>query len=46
MGMSYLKKGEEAVARQWLEKGEQVAEDDERQRRYGAKLEKLFSPHE
>ncbi len=43
MGLSYLQKGDESTARQWLEKAEQVAEDDEVQRKYHSKLEMLLS---
>ncbi len=46
MGMSYLKKGDESAARRWLEKAEQVAEDDDLQRNYHSKLEMLLSPQE
>jgi len=46
MGLSYLKKGDETAARQWLEKAEQVAEDDDLQRNYHSKLETLLSPQE
>jgi tetratricopeptide (TPR) repeat protein len=46
MGLSYLKKGDESAARQWLEKAEQVAEDDDLQRNYHSKLEMLLSPQE
>jgi len=46
MGMSYLKKGDESAARQWLEKAEQVAGDDDLQRNYHSKLEMLLSPQE
>ncbi|MCH7685722.1 MAG: tetratricopeptide repeat protein [Planctomycetes bacterium] len=43
MGLSYLQKGNESAARQWLEKAEQVAEDDGLQRNYHSKLEMLLS---
>jgi len=46
MGLSYLKKGDESAARQWMEKAEQVAEDDDLQRNYHSKLEMLLSPQE
>ena len=46
MGLSYLKKGDESAARQWLEKAEQVAEDDDLRRNYHSKLEMLLSPQE
>jgi Flp pilus assembly protein TadD len=46
MGLSYLKKGDEAAARQWLEKADQAAEDDGLQRKYHSKLEMLLSPQE
>jgi Flp pilus assembly protein TadD len=46
MGLNYLKKGDESAARQWLEKAEQVAEDDDLQRNYHSKLEILLSPQE
>lgn len=46
MGMNYLKKGNESTARQWLEKVEQVTEDDDLQRNYANKLEMLLSPQE
>jgi Flp pilus assembly protein TadD len=46
MGLSYLKKGDESAARQWLEKAEQVAEDDDLQRNYHSKLEMLLSTQE
>ena len=44
MGLSYLQKGNESAARQWLEKAEQMAEDDGLQRNYHSKLEMLLSP--
>ncbi len=46
MGMSYLKKGNESTARHWLEKAAQLAEDDDLQRNYDSKLEKLLSSQE
>ena len=46
MGLSYLQKGNESAARRWLEKAEQVAEDDGLQRNYHSKLEMLLSPQE
>ncbi len=46
MGLSYLKKGDKSAARRWLEKAEQVAEDDDLQRNYHSKLEMLLSPRE
>jgi Flp pilus assembly protein TadD len=46
MGLSYLRKGDESAARQWMEKAEQVAEDDDLQRNYHSKLEMLLSPQE
>jgi len=46
MGLSYLQKGDESAARQWLEKAEQVAEDDGLQRKYHSKLEMLLSAQE
>ena len=46
MGMSYLKKGDESAGRQWLEKAEEVAADDDLQRNYHSKLEMLLSPQE
>ena len=46
MGLSYLKKGNESAARRWLDKAEQVAEDDGLQRNYHNKLERLLSPQE
>jgi len=46
MGLSYLQKGNESAARRWLDKAEQVAEDDDLQRNYHNKLERLLSPQE
>jgi len=46
MGLSYLQKGNESAARRWLEKAEQVAEDDGLQRKYHSKLEMLLSAQE
>ncbi|MHC4145948.1 MAG: transglutaminase domain-containing protein, partial [Planctomycetota bacterium] len=46
MGLNYLKKGDESAARQWMEKAEQVAKDDDQQRIYHSKLEMLLSPQE
>lgn len=43
MGLSYLQKSNESAARRWLEKAEQVAEDDGLQRNYHSKLEMLLS---
>ena len=44
MGLSYLQKGNESTARRWLDKAQQVAEDDGLQRNYHSKLEKLLAP--
>jgi tetratricopeptide (TPR) repeat protein len=44
MGLSYLQQGNESTARRWLDKAEQVAEDDGLQRNYHSKLERLLSP--
>lgn len=46
MGLSYLQKGNESAARRWLEKAEQVAEDDGLKRNYHSKLERLLSSQE
>ena len=46
MGLSYLNKGDESAARQWLEKAEQVAQDDDLKRNYHSKLEMLLSSQE
>ncbi len=46
MGLSYLQTGNESRARQWLEKAQQVAEDDGLQRKYHSKLEMLLSAQE
>ena len=43
MGLSYLQKGNESAARRWLDKAEQVAEDDGLHRNYHNKLERLLS---
>ncbi len=43
MGLSYLQKGNESTARRWLDKAEQVAEDDGLQRNYHSKLERLLN---
>lgn len=42
LGLSYLHKGNEPAARRWLEKAEQVAEDDGLKRNYHTKLERLL----
>jgi len=43
MGLSYLQKGNESTARRWLDKAQQVAEDDGLQRNYHSKLERLLA---
>ena len=42
LGLSYLQKGDESAAHRWLEKAEQVAEDDGLKRNYHNKLERLL----
>ncbi len=46
MGMNYLEKGNQSTARQWLEKAQQMAEDDARHHNDHGKLKSLRSPQE
>ena len=46
MGMNYLEKGNQSTARQWLEKAEQMAEDDALHHNDRGKLKSLRSPKE
>jgi len=42
LGLSYLQLGDEATARKWLEKAEEMAEDDGLKSNYHNKMEKLL----
>lgn len=42
LGLSYLQIGDEATARKWLEKAEEMAEDDGLKSNYHNKMEKLL----
>lgn len=42
LGLSYLRQGNEASARRWLQRAEQLTRDDDRKHDYHNKLEKLL----